>query len=74
VQKKCSDFNSEHGNRLEDYISGRLVCSDHFFDFSQKNENTMNFDFHPAQPHVPADITHITVRMWKPIGACSRLR
>ena len=34
-KKKCSDFNSEHGNRSEDYVSGRLVYSDRFFDFSK---------------------------------------
>ena len=32
-KKKCSDFNSEHTNRLEDYVSGQLVYSDRLFDF-----------------------------------------
>ena len=53
-KKKCSDFNSEHGNRPEDHVPGRLVCSDQFFDFSQKNFSGQFSAFNCAQPHMLA--------------------
>ena len=48
----CSDFKSEHGNRPEDHVSCRLVCSDQKVDFSQKKVGLTTLRFYCSWPHI----------------------